>query len=452
MSTASKQPAPETRINRLYETFRPLAERYGYAFRRPVVSVDGTPSVLLLGNHSSGKSSFINHLLEGAPVQDTGVAPTDDGFTVILFAEEESETLGPAALDRLPPEFATLRALGPAFLQHLRVKFRNRPILRRVTLIDSPGMIGSPDDARGRGYDFLGAVRRLSEAADLILFLFDPDKPGTTGETVDALGSCFRGLEFKLRILLNKCDLFDGMYDFARAYGALCWNLAHVLPVKDLPTVFTTFVPQRSGAREEARIGLQDFDRHRGDIIGQIVHADERRADNLAASVARDFAGLSLQATVLRRLRRAFAAMHALATLSTAAAAVLFGVGGGWLARRLLNAAGHGWWHWRPLAACAAGLLLAAVAALAVNAVAHAAIAHRRRRVEREPDAVFEEFFLDDLALDGRDDLRQTWRDVREGVLRHFHNHGAAFAPLDGWRLRRLERARASLADLFAGV
>ena len=39
------------------------------------------PFVFLLGNHSSGKSTFINHVL-GRTVQETGVAPTDDGFTV----------------------------------------------------------------------------------------------------------------------------------------------------------------------------------------------------------------------------------------------------------------------------------------------------------------------------------------------------------------------------------
>jgi hypothetical protein len=36
------------------------------------------PFVLLVGNHSSGKSSFINYVL-GKKIQTTGVAPTDDG-------------------------------------------------------------------------------------------------------------------------------------------------------------------------------------------------------------------------------------------------------------------------------------------------------------------------------------------------------------------------------------
>ena len=48
------------------------------------------PFVLLLGNHSSGKSSFANYAL-GRRVQQCGVAPTDDGFTVIAPGEEDAD-------------------------------------------------------------------------------------------------------------------------------------------------------------------------------------------------------------------------------------------------------------------------------------------------------------------------------------------------------------------------
>jgi polynucleotide 5'-kinase involved in rRNA processing len=40
------------------------------------------PFVFLLGNHSSGKSSFINYVCQ-RKIQTAGVAPTDDSFTVI---------------------------------------------------------------------------------------------------------------------------------------------------------------------------------------------------------------------------------------------------------------------------------------------------------------------------------------------------------------------------------
>jgi GTPase SAR1 family protein len=53
------------------------------------------PFVLLVGNHSSGKSSFINYVL-GRKIQTAGVAPTDDAFTIIAPGPEDRDQDGPA--------------------------------------------------------------------------------------------------------------------------------------------------------------------------------------------------------------------------------------------------------------------------------------------------------------------------------------------------------------------
>ena len=57
------------------------------------------PMVVFLGNHSSGKSSFINHLI-GENVQDASTAPMDDGFTLISYGERQ--TGGSEAGDAAP--------------------------------------------------------------------------------------------------------------------------------------------------------------------------------------------------------------------------------------------------------------------------------------------------------------------------------------------------------------
>ena len=53
------------------------------------------PFVFLLGNHSSGKSSFINYVIQ-RKVQVTGVAPTDDCFTIIVPGPSDVDRDGPA--------------------------------------------------------------------------------------------------------------------------------------------------------------------------------------------------------------------------------------------------------------------------------------------------------------------------------------------------------------------
>ena len=66
-----------------YARFSQAAGRYHFTFRRSAVTCGAKPCMVFLGNHSSGKSSIINWLL-GEKVQDTGLAPTDDGFTFIV--------------------------------------------------------------------------------------------------------------------------------------------------------------------------------------------------------------------------------------------------------------------------------------------------------------------------------------------------------------------------------
>lgn len=68
--------------------------------------------------------------------------------------------------------------------------------------------------------------------ADVIILMFDPDKPGTTFETLDVLTSSLSHVSNKVHIVLNKVDDFGSVHDFARAYGALCWNLSKVTPRK----------------------------------------------------------------------------------------------------------------------------------------------------------------------------------------------------------------------------
>ena len=153
--------------------------------------------------------------------------------------------------------FAGLRSFGPALIQKTALKIR-KDVGINFMLVDSPGMIDSPtshvmsssqmhdassnknfivgqSEISDRGYDFQQVTKWYAQRADVILLFFDPDKPGTTGETLSILTSSLLGMDHKLHIVLNKVDQFRKIHDFARAYGSLCWNLSKVIPRKDLP-------------------------------------------------------------------------------------------------------------------------------------------------------------------------------------------------------------------------
>ncbi|RHY34035.1 hypothetical protein DYB38_008115, partial [Aphanomyces astaci] len=214
------------------EVLLPLNDKlYGPLNRAVEDRLPSLPFVFLLGNHSSGKSSFINHVLQ-REVQTTGVAPTDDGFTIISNGSSDHDQDGPALIGDPDLGFSGLRQFGPNLIQKTNLKIRaNIPISNHFMMVDSPGMIDSPASFHAttdqdRGYDFPKVVQWYAERADVILLFFDPDKPGTTGETLSILTNSLVGMDHKLHIVLNKVDQFRKIHDFARAYGSLCWNLS----------------------------------------------------------------------------------------------------------------------------------------------------------------------------------------------------------------------------------
>ncbi|CAE8621790.1 unnamed protein product [Polarella glacialis] len=290
---------------------RPIDERLpGRPFEYDLHSFPFTPMVLVIGNHSSGKSTFINKLL-GKEVQVTGVAPTDDGFTILERTSASSIEDGPTVLGC--PEnrpFAELQRFGQIFSGHLR---RKRLVLPEssvmpfgLQIIDTPGMIDLPanagNESRGRGYNFVEVVRWWAKRSDLILLLFDPDKPGTTGETLEVLIKSLAGLNHKFLVILNKVDKLDNSVDFARAYGALGWALSKVIKRKDIPQIYTMY---NSGfAHGDARtLPLDAFSMKRGEVIEEVLRVRERHNDNVITSFEESLRQIEMVAAILRVIR-----------------------------------------------------------------------------------------------------------------------------------------------------
>ncbi|KAK7249960.1 spectrin binding protein [Aureococcus anophagefferens] len=255
------------------------------------------PFVLLLGNHSSGKSSFANFAL-GRDVQTAGVAPTDDSFTVIAPGASDADQDGPALVGDPDLGFEGLRKFGPGLIQRTQLKIRSGISPKNFMLVDSPGMIDSPGGQGGgasskldRGYHFENAVKWFADRADVVLLFFDPDKPGTTGETLAILTNALAGQDHKLHIILNKADKFERIHDFARAYGALCWNLSKVIPRKDLPRIYTMCIPQGDAGAGGGALaaGLADLRKTRDDVLAEL---GARRRERAPAAPSGATAGL----------------------------------------------------------------------------------------------------------------------------------------------------------------
>jgi hypothetical protein len=413
-------------VRRIYrEAVDPVSAKYAFEQRPSEGEIAGPPTVLLLGNHSSGKSTFVNFLL-GAAVQKTGLAPTDDAFTILAAGPSDEERDGEALTSNPDLPYAGLRHFGPSLLSHLRLKRRALPLLREVTLVDSPGMIDAASPESGRGYDFAGAVRWFAERADVVVFFFDPDKPGTTGETLQVFTQALSGLDHKILIVMNKMDLFRTLPDFARAYGALCWNLGKVIPRKDLPHVYTTFVPV-DGAPPPA-LPAADFALAREELVGEIRRAPARRADNMLTQVERHARRLEAQARVLEAATRELRGFR-----SKLLALLLLVLLVGGLAGAISILAGAE--TWVTAAAFGGAAVLGYVGALVIRAL----VRGEEQRIVAGLKGVFEKAYAHELLTRERAaDLWTLWEGVQSNARRAAEQLGL----LSFRRLRAAERER----------
>lgn len=371
----------------------PVARQFLFRSPPTLGELRRPPMVLLLGNHSSGKSSFVNHLL-GTDIQKTGVAPTDDGFTIITHGPVETDLDGHAVVSNPNLPYEGLRHFGDQLVSHVKLKLRPIEFLQGVTLVDSPGMIDEAKAESGRGFDFPGVIRWFAERADLVMIFFDPDKPGTTGETLRVFRESLGGIDHKLLIVLNKMDQFHSLHDFARAYGALCWNLGKVIPRKDLPMIYNTFVPLEGQPR--GGLLMDDFDKAREDLVVEIRRAATRRMDNQITQMAAFAERLRLHACVIDEAAELYRAARQRAYGYLVLLTML--LGGGIFATGMLVV----------LPA------LAALVALAIVFFELVSLPRKRKRLVNNFDEIFEGLHDTEMLMrDQAEDLRLMWDEVR---------------------------------------
>ena len=294
------------------EVLRPV-DQFGFLPK----STYATPMVILLGNHSSGKSTFINSLL-GRQEQDTGVAPTDDGFTIIMRGDVDLDENGPTAISNPANGFTELKQHGSEFVNRFNLKIRKLPpeakLPEGMMIVDTPGMIDTPATEDGtqhslkslegqrRGYDFLAVTKWFAQRSDSILLMFDPSNPGTTGETLTVLTNSLIGQEHKFKIVLNKSDIFTKVTDYARTYGTLAWNLSKVIKVsKDIPPIFSTYTKLEEGEYKGA-VPREEMERARKELHRVVLSAPLYRLDNLLTEMEEAAIRISISATICKKL------------------------------------------------------------------------------------------------------------------------------------------------------
>eukprot|EP00985_Skeletonema_marinoi_P011540 scaffold5488_cov171-Skeletonema_marinoi.AAC.2 len=247
---------------------------------------DAAPMVLLIGQYSTGKTTFLNHLLgEDFPGMHIGPEPTTDKFMALFHSGDKDDTANTTAdaktiknagfrkknkkntdddasfkttpsivtddiraagrlvkgntltvTPNLP--FSSLSQFGSAFLNHFVGSASTSPLLKRLTFIDTPGVLSGEKQRLNRTYDFGQVAKWFADRSDLILLLFDAHKLDISDEFKHVIDVIRHHNDDKIRCVLNKADCVT-REQLVRVYGSLMWSMGKIFDSPEVVRVYT---------------------------------------------------------------------------------------------------------------------------------------------------------------------------------------------------------------------
>jgi len=195
-------------------------------------------SVLLIGNHSAGKSSFINWYVE-EHIQKTGVAIETQGFTFVTSGRKRESLSGNATL-HLYPHFEPLRQ-HPGVVDYLQTEISTskQKKFSLVTFVDTPGLV---DGDMKYPFDVNVAIEWLGNLSDLIFVFFDPMGQALCKRTLNLVEKLNENHADKINYFLSKADEAGSESDRQRVMMQIVQELCKRPGLNrtgfDMPTIY----------------------------------------------------------------------------------------------------------------------------------------------------------------------------------------------------------------------
>lgn len=150
-----------------------------------------------------------------------GPEPTTDRFIAVMHGDTEGVIPGNALVVDPKKQFRPLSKFGNAFLNRFQCSTVDSPVLKGISIVDSPGILSGEKQRTDRGYEFTGVLEWFAERVDRIILLFDAHKLDISDEfrrSIEAL----RGHDDKIRIILNKVSHFQFIAVWLSLADLLC--------------------------------------------------------------------------------------------------------------------------------------------------------------------------------------------------------------------------------------
>ncbi|XP_061624162.1 uncharacterized protein si:dkey-98f17.5 [Phyllopteryx taeniolatus] len=158
--------------------------------------------VMIMGNHSAGKSSFINWYVE-EHIQKTGVAIETQGFTFITSGRKRESLTGNATLHLYPHFRPLLEFKGVMDYLSAEISTSKQKKFSLVTFVDTPGLV---DGDMIYPFNVNSAITWLGEQSDLIFVFFDPMGQALCRRTLNIVEKLSEKCGDKLLFYLSKAD------------------------------------------------------------------------------------------------------------------------------------------------------------------------------------------------------------------------------------------------------
>lgn len=182
-------------------------------------------TVMILGNHSSGKSSFINCVLLFVDfdfvgylkenVLPTGAAVESRGFTLVSQSEKEAPPLKGEATLRYFPQLKGIQKFGKGLIENLStiVSISHERCFPAVDFIDTPGLV---DGSVEYPFDVNRVILFLADFVDLIFVFLDPHEQALGSRTMEVVKLLNENHYDKMCYYLTKIDTLNSIADLMK--------------------------------------------------------------------------------------------------------------------------------------------------------------------------------------------------------------------------------------------
>ncbi|XP_071789488.1 uncharacterized protein [Asterias amurensis] len=239
-------------------------------------------NILLIGNHSAGKSSFINWYIE-EHVQKTGVAIETQGFTFVTSGRKRESLTGNATLHLYPhfKELAKLEGVVEYLTTEISTSKQKRFSL--VTFVDTPGLV---DGDMKYPFDVDKAIVWLGNLADLIFVFFDPIGQALCKRTLNLVEKLNETHADRMKFYLSKADEAGHESDRQRVLMQIVQELCKRPGLNrtgfDMPTIYVPQSSSKSRCVNQIETVCVQVEKTINQTIQNTLNALEKDCENIA--------------------------------------------------------------------------------------------------------------------------------------------------------------------------